>query len=156
MSRSDLPISFEALAPASRTDGADAQEYAERPDVREEDLRPILINFYERVGSDELLRPYFADVDMDAHMSTIVDFWSTMVFQTRRYSGNAFKPHLDMPGLTHAHFARWLATLNLTVDDEFAGPHAERMKDLGQRVAYSMQIRLGISPAMDPRADVAE
>ena len=80
------------------------------------------------------------------HMPRIVAFWSTILFHTGRYSGNAFRPHMEMPGLTAAHFARWVATLEATVDARFAGPMAEQMKELGHRIAYSMQLRLGIEP----------
>ena len=118
----------------------------ELPDLRDEDLYPVLVAFYDEVAREPLLVPYFAEVDMEAHMPTIVDFWSTMVFHTRRYHANAFLPHLKMPGLTAAHFGRWLATLARVLESAHAGPNTERMKDLAQRVAHSMQIRLGIPP----------
>jgi len=116
------------------------------PDIRDEDLHDVMTDFYARVGRDELLAPYFAAVDMAAHMPRIVDFWSTMIFHTGRFSGNAFAPHLVMPGLTAAHFARWLHTLETTVDAHAAGPAAEHMKSVGHRIAFSMQMRLGIAP----------
>ena len=50
-----------------------------------------------------------------------------------------------MPGLRAEHFARWVATLERTVDERFAGGQAERMNDLAHRIAYSMQLRLGIA-----------
>ena len=115
-------------------------------DLRDEDLHDLLVDFYDRVAADELLAPYFAVVDMRAHMPRIVDFWSTLLFHTGRYSGNAFRPHLEMPGLTAEHFAHWLAVLESTVDDRVAGPGAEYMKALAHRIAYSMQLRLGITP----------
>jgi hemoglobin len=115
-------------------------------DLREEDLLGVLTDFYSRVEREELLAPYFAVVDMADHMPRIVDFWSTLVFHTGRYSGNAFRPHLAMPGLTAEHFARWLRTLEETVDAHAAGPAAEHMKALGHRIAFSMQLRLGIAP----------
>jgi hemoglobin len=115
-------------------------------DLRDEDLLALLTDFYARVERDELLAPYFASVDMTAHMPVIVDFWSTMIFHTGRYSGNAFRPHLAMPGLTAAHFARWLATMEATVDAHAAGPAASHMKLLAHRVAFNMQMRLGIAP----------
>ena len=116
-------------------------------DLRDEDLFGVLTDFYARVEREELLAPYFAVVDMAEHMPRIVDFWSTMIFHTGRYSGNAFRPHLAMPGLTAAHFARWLETLEATVDAHAAGPAAEHMKSLGHRIAFSMQMRLGIVPS---------
>ena len=117
------------------------------PDVRDEDLHDILTAFYATIEQDALLAPYFIDLDMDAHMPRIVAFWSTMLFHTGRYSGNAFRPHMSMPGLTAAHFERWVATLERTVDARHAGESAERMKDFAHRIAISMQLRLGITPS---------
>lgn len=115
-------------------------------DLRDEDLHDILTAFYDTVEKDALLAPYFAPVDMREHMPRIAAFWSTILFHTGRYSGNAFRPHMEMRGLTAAHFARWVATLEATVDARVAGPMAEQMKELGHRIAYSMQLRLGIEP----------
>jgi len=122
-----------------------------RPDLRDEDIHGVLVAFYDTIAGDALLAPYFTDLDMPAHIPRIADFWSTLLFHTGRYSGNAFRPHLDMPGLTAAHFTRWLATLERTVDAAHAGPNADRMKDLAHRVAYSMQLRLGIAPEAEYR-----
>ena len=115
-------------------------------DLADRHLRDLLVAFYETVERDELLAPYFAPVDMAAHMPRIVDFWSTIVFQTNRYTGNAFAPHATMQGLTGDHFARWLGVLERVVDARFAGPAATRMKEMAHRIAYSMQVRLGIPP----------
>jgi hypothetical protein len=51
-----------------------------------------------------------------------------------------------MPGLDSRHFVRWLETFEGTVDAHHAGPVAEQMKEIGHRIAYSMQIRLGVVP----------
>ncbi len=117
-----------------------------RRDVRDDDLHELLTSFYAIIGSDPLLARYFVEVDMSEHMPKIVAFWSTLLFHTRTYRGNAFRPHMAMPGLTGAHFARWVATLETVVDARFAGPSAVLMKELAHRIAYSMQLRLGISP----------
>lgn len=118
-------------------------------DLRDEDLHDLLTAFYAAVEADALLAPYFVHVDMWAHMPRIVDFWSTMLFHTGRYTGNAFLPHAKMPGLTAEHFAHWVATLERTVDAHFTGGNSARMKDLAHRIAYSMQVRLGIVPFAD-------
>jgi len=144
-----LPIvaAPEAAAERGRADGrASAVMDAARPELRDEDLFDLLVDFYATVERDERLAPYFAVVDMRAHMPRIVDFWSTLLFHTGRYTGNAFRPHMEMPGLTADHFARWVGVLEATVDARFAGDAAERMKALGHRIAYSMQLRLGIEP----------
>ena len=85
-------------------------------DLRDEDLHELLVTFYATVERDALLAPYFAPVDMQEHIPRIADFWSTMLFHSGRYSGNAFRPHLEMPGLTAEHFAHWLGTLEQVVD----------------------------------------
>jgi hemoglobin len=115
-------------------------------DLTEDAIEPLLVAFYDTVARDALLAPYFAAIDMREHIPRIADFWSTIVFHSGRYSGNAFRPHLEMPGLTAAHFSRWVATLEATVDARVRGPKAELMKALGHRIAYSMQVRLGITP----------
>lgn len=122
-------------------------------DLTDADLHGVLVAFYAAVEEEPLLAPYFAVVDMHAHMPRIVDFWSTLLFHTGRYSGNAFRPHLEMQGLTGEHFARWLAVLEATVDACFRGPVAERMKGMGHRIAYSMQLRLDITPFEAYRPD---
>jgi truncated hemoglobin YjbI len=59
---------------------------------------------------------------------------------------------MAMPGLTGDHFARWVSTLENVVDERFSGPSAALMKELAHRIAYSMQLRLGISPFEPYRA----
>ena len=116
------------------------------PDLQDADILGVLVAFYATVERDPLLAPYFVSVDMPAHMPRIADFWSTMLFHTGRYSDNALRPHLEMPGLTPDHFGRWLSTLEATVDAMHAGPNADLMKNLAHRVAWSMQLRLGLTP----------
>ncbi|HEU4629989.1 MAG TPA: group III truncated hemoglobin [Gemmatimonadaceae bacterium] len=146
--RTDAPDAPDAL------DGVGAPDTDAPPELRDEDLYDLLVAFYDTVGRDELLAPYFAPVDMRAHMPRITDFWSTLLFHTGRYAGNAFRPHQAMPGLTARHFARWVGVLEATVDARFVGEAAERMKALGHRIAYSMQLRLGLEPFAAYVADV--
>ena len=152
---STLPI-VPALDPLTRTRAQPTLGVASpatRDDLRDTDLEPMLVRFYAAVAKDTLLAPYFEPLDMRAHIPRIADFWSTLLFHSGRYTGNAFRPHLEMPGLRSEHFERWLATLEATLDASFAGPNAERMKSFAHRVGYSMQLRLGIAPATVYRID---
>ncbi len=45
-----------------------------RADLRDEHLHEVLVAFYASVADDPLLGPYFAVVDMAAHMPRIVAF----------------------------------------------------------------------------------
>lgn len=118
-----------------------------RPDVTDADLVALLTAFYAAVGREPLLASYFAPLDMAAHVPRIADFWSTLLFDSGRYQGNAFRPHASLPGLAATHFACWVAVLEATVDARHAGPVAEQAKALGHRIAYSMQLRLGLVPS---------
>ena len=148
MSSMKLPI----VAPPDSMPDSMPRSNGSSVDLGEHDLHDLLTAFYVAVEDDPLLAPYFASLDMQAHMPRIVDFWSTMLFHTGRYTGSAFQPHAQMPGLTAQHFAHWVATLERTIDARFAGPNASRMKDLAHRIAYSMQLRLGITPFAEFRA----
>jgi hemoglobin len=123
-----------------------------RRDLHVDDLFDMLTAFYDTVALDPLLQPYFAPVDMSEHMPRIVNFWSTILFHTGAYSGNAFRPHAEMPGLTGRHFTRWLSVMEDTIDGRFTGPVAENMKAMSHRIAFSMQIRLRIEPFGDSPA----
>jgi hemoglobin len=147
VNRLDLsPFTNEAAPGVVPGPAQQSGDVAEKRDVQDEDLHSILTRFYRTLEDDELLSAYFADLDMDVHMPKIVAFWSTILFRTRRYSDNAFAPHMRLEGLTSAHFARWVGTLEATVDERFAGPVAQLMKESAHRIAYSMQLRLGIIP----------
>ena len=143
-----IESSFPASDPPSWTPSRIGMRCSARRDLREADLAPLLTEFYSVATVDELLHSYFAGVDMVRHMPRIVDFWSTMLFHTGRYTGSAFLPHTRMPGLTGDHFQRWVRILEATVDSRFEGPSARLMKDLAHRIAYSMQVRLGIAPQL--------
>ncbi|HEY2897544.1 MAG TPA: group III truncated hemoglobin [Gemmatimonadaceae bacterium] len=146
---STLPIvpALDRVA-APRTQPAPHEASSSPPrDIRDEDLEALLVEFYAAIAKDALLAPYFEALDMTAHIPRIADFWSTLLFHSGRYTGNAFRPHLEMPGLRTEHFERWLATLGATLDASYAGPNTERMKSFAHRVGYSMQLRLGIAPS---------
>lgn len=117
-----------------------------KSDIEPSDLTPILEQFYDILTADPLLAEYFTDLDMSRHMPRIAAFWSTILFGTGEYHGNAFAPHMQMPGLTAERFERWVATLERVLDERFAGEKTERMKTAAHRIAYSMQLRLGIQP----------
>jgi hemoglobin len=129
---------------ASAGKGSDPQ----RPvrDLEDDDLHDLMVAFYATLERDALVGPYFAALDMREHLPRIVAFWSTALFRTRRYSGNAFLPHQRLEGLGAEHFVRWIAALEDTLDARFRGPVVEEMKTVAHRIAYSMQLRLGIPP----------
>ena len=151
--RGPLPIVAglaEGGAPDPRSAGLAGAIGGRLPDVTVDDLPALLTAFYARLADDPLLAPYFVGLDMAAHIPRLADFWATVAFDANRYRGNAFRPHAAMPGLDAPRFARWLAAFEATVDARHAGDRAERMKVVAHRIASSMQLRLGVVPAVIP------
>lgn len=113
-----------------------------------EHIRTLVVAFYGRAFRDELLGPVFTDVaqmDLDAHLPVMVEFWSTVLLGTRSYGGGAFLPHMQLHRqvpLTRRHFDRWLAIWRATVDDHFTGPVADDAKLRAERVADAFHDRL--------------
>jgi hemoglobin len=67
------------------------------------------------------------------------------LLQEGRYDGNPMKIHLDLhfqEPLTKAHFDRWLAHFNSTVDELFEGPKAHLAKERALSIATVMQIKI--------------
>lgn len=80
-------------------------------------IRTLVDTFYEGVRDDLMLGPIFARhvADWSLHLPKMYDFWSTVVLRTGRYAGRPLDAHQRLPGLTAAHFARWLDLWRHTV-----------------------------------------
>lgn len=111
-------------------------------------IAQLLTDFYGRAFRDPLLGPVFVDIaqmDLAKHLPVICDFWETVVLKAGKYRRNAFTPHQQLhvrADLTTAHFAQWLHLWCQTVDERYAGPHAELAKLQASRMAASMCRRI--------------
>ncbi|WP_343123482.1 group III truncated hemoglobin [Stenotrophomonas pictorum] len=75
-----------------------------KPEVNvctEQEVEALVRRFYARVREDEVLGPIFeARVhDWQSHLLLLIDFWSTMLRGTSRFSGAPMPKHLAIPGL---------------------------------------------------------
>lgn len=110
----------------------------------DKDIALLVESFYTKVQKDERLDYIFnnyANVDWEEHLPKMVDFWSNILFQTRRYKGRPFRQHLPLP-IEKQDFGRWLKLFEQTVDDHFEGPKAEHAKEMANKVASAFTIRL--------------
>ncbi|KAA9327696.1 group III truncated hemoglobin [Hymenobacter busanensis] len=116
-----------------------------RPDIAHEaDIQTLVDRFYDKVNQDELLGPIFnavAAVHWPAHLLTMYDFWSSVLFGTSRYKGRPFPKHLALP-INGPHFQRWLQLFYATVDENFAGPKAEEAKAKALNIATMFEYRM--------------
>lgn len=112
------------------------------------DVEGMVRAFYQAAFADPLIGPIFTDVakmDLAHHLPIMCDFWETVLFNAGLYRRNAlqlhFLLHVQHP-LTSDHFERWLSLWTRTLDEQFAGPIAERARLQATRIAGSMQRRL--------------
>lgn len=85
-------------------------EEAKARQIIEDSLEPTMRCFYAKVKADDLIGPVFERTvhDWDAHIQTMVDYWSRALLGSARYQGQPFAPHLPLK-IGQAHFDRWLA-----------------------------------------------
>lgn len=105
----------------------------------EADIRRLVVTFYDGARVDPLLGPIFEREvgDWDAHYDRLVDFWSSAVLKTGRYSGRPGAKHFGL-GLTPDHFARWLALWERTANDLLGEAKAAPFVDMGRRMGRGM------------------
>lgn len=109
-------------------------------DCTEEEITTLVHEFYDAVREDPMLGPIFNQHvhDWDAHLVTLVDFWSSILRRTGRFSGAPMPKHIALPGLNAALFQRWLElfrTITADQPNQAMGDHAYAM---AQRIAESL------------------
>ena len=86
-----------------------------------------------------------AQLDLEAHLPVMTDFWMTVLFRTGEYRRNLLKVHVDLherAPLTALHLDRWLSLWTQTTRAEFAGDVAEMAVTQAQRITWSLERRL--------------
>lgn len=133
--------------PLTEPGGSGGADVAAGAAVSEADIRALVDSFYDAVRRDDLLGPVFARhvKDWSLHLPKMHDFWSTVVRRTGRYAGRPFEAHQPIPGLTPAHFDRWLMLWEATVSRVLASSGVaarEAFIVAARRMAASMSVRL--------------
>jgi hemoglobin len=116
----------------------------------QDDLYFLVDYFYQRLLSDALISYIFTDVvkiKLEEHLPILVTFWSQTLFDTGGYFNNLTKIHLDInekEKLTPELFAIWINHFNTTVDENFVGTNADKIKTQALSLATVMQIKINI------------
>jgi hemoglobin len=117
--------------------------------VTETNIEVLVYTFYARVKTHETLGPIFNSAlagRWDAHLARMVDFWSSVLLASGRYSGSPLHAHLLVQGLEPEHFRDWLVLFRETLDDLFAPAIAERIFTAASRMGERMQVVLFVRP----------
>jgi hemoglobin len=114
-----------------------------------DDIYLLVKTFYVKLMSDPVMCHFFEDFKnpdhLEAHLQTLVDFWSNILFYTGEYRKNAMQPHLDLQSkmpFKPIHFNHWISSFNSAVDELFEGETAHAAKTRAQSIATVMQIKI--------------
>ncbi|MDB4533754.1 group III truncated hemoglobin [Vicingaceae bacterium] len=114
-----------------------------------EDLLFLMEVFYSKMLKDEHIGYIFteiAELNLEHHLPLLADFWNNALFHTGGYKNNVVQIHKNLDALeklTPEHFDRWQSLLSETIDNNFVGATAEKMKLRAQQVGMTIQAKLG-------------
>lgn len=102
-----------------------------------EEIRQFVDIFYGKVLKDELLSPFFKNLNFEKHLPKMVDFWSFVLLDETGYTTNVTEKHLNMP-LEKQHFDQWILLFNGTIDELFTGEKAELAKQRANLIGWTI------------------
>ena len=77
-----------------------------------EPMRLVMASLCQRILADELVGPYFANVDMGKQAVMLAEFLALAFGGPHAYTGRDLRTaHAQLPGLTDAHFDRVVSHL---------------------------------------------
>ena len=106
-------------------------------------LSRLVHGFYDRVRTDPLLGPVFAEriTDWGPHLEKMVEFWSSVALMTGRYHGAPMPKHLPLP-VEREHFDRWLDLFRQTAQEVCPPVGAAWVIERAERIASSIHMNI--------------
>lgn len=114
----------------------------------DDDLFKLVDEFYIKLLSDVSIAYIFTEVikiKLEEHLPVLVTFWSQALFNKGGYHKNVTQIHLDINEkeyLSPELFKIWLQSFNDSVDENFLGLNAEKIKTQALSIATVMQIKI--------------
>lgn len=116
--------------------------------ITEENIQQLVDTFYEKIREDKALSPIFLQAIGDdlkkwkSHMQTMYDFWSAIMLNSRRYSGNPLQKHRELPSFDRSLFDRWLDLFKKTAFQIYTDEIANHFIAKSNRIAESLKLGL--------------
>jgi hemoglobin len=112
-------------------------------------VEAMVRSFYRRGLADEVLGPIFRGAihDWEGHIRLVTDFWSNALYDTGRYTGNAFAPHMKLRFEPEA-FEHWLAAFEPSAQASLSPADAEKAIRIARHMVQSY--RAGLFPFTGP------
>lgn len=108
--------------------------------ITEQEISTLVDRFYDKVRLDPDIGPIFNAIvgDWPHHLTTLKDFWSTVLLTTGRYKGDPMMTHLQLP-LDPNHFERWLTLFAETATEVLSLDNAATVIAKSQRIAHNFK-----------------
>lgn len=111
------------------------------PDLcTEEEVASLVHTFYACIRQDRILGPIFElhIEDWNQHLAKLVDFWSSILRRSGRFSGAPMPKHAALPGLSAPLFQRWLALFRENAAAQPNQVMAQQACLMAERIAQSL------------------
>ena len=118
--------------------------------VDEAMIEGLVRRFYGRVRADPELGPIFESVigdDWEPHLRIMMEFWSSLMLRSGRYSGQPLRKHLALKQVRPEHFDRWLALFRETCAEIGNERVGAAFIDKAERIAESFKLGMFFHPA---------
>ena len=116
------------------------------------DLRELVKAFYIKVQADPLIGPVFNHMLVSPevwahHEEKLTDFWDSILFGSQNYTGNPIQQHVWVDyqvnyRVTSAHFERWLALWEESLDERFFGFRTDRLKNSARNMGNTFHEKI--------------
>lgn len=115
-----------------------------------DDLHRLVHAFYADVRRDPLMAPVFDAAigdHWDTHLGRMVEFWSTMILDTRTFSGSVYTTHMQLKGVEPEHFARWMTLWHRHTANGFEAAARARLREVAGMIGRSLFLGFFNRPA---------
>jgi len=112
-------------------------------------IRRLVFAFYDRIRDDAVLGPLFETRigdRWDEHLERMCDFWSTVLLHGGRYRGDPVAAHARNPGISPAHFDRWLTLFDEVAHAQLTDPQAHDVVGRARRMRRAIEPRVVDQP----------
>jgi hemoglobin len=119
----------------------------------EDNVRALVLRFYELSLADDLLGPMFRATihDFEEHYGIVQDFWSHILLGTHRYQrGTPFEHHIHLK-VEPVHFDRWMAAFTQAARETLSPAAAELALKRAAHMTQSFKMGMLPLPAPKPR-----
>ena len=116
-----------------------------------EDVKRLVIAFYNEIKSDEKLGPIFTEIIPEdhwtSHIDKLIDFWMAHLFGEIGFKGNPVQAHRNVDrhfnySIDQEHFNHWLSIWFSTIDSMFLGDRALFAKQKAQNMAVGQYLKI--------------